>query len=194
MRLRVIGIVCGVALTACGTTSAPSGPALPHSGAPSVVHPLDGTALAQDPCGAMTQDEADATLGGTVLNTAPNTPTTGQETGCAWTLDEGLGTVVAGPSVNIAEGLSTSFQASQAAVAAGKPPTVKELPAVEGYPTVQSTENAEGPGVCVSMTGLSDTQLYVVKVQMGDRNPGYADPCGLAVKVAALAVDKVKDE
>lgn len=209
MRRRVAGMMlaCGFALAvaACGgsTPSNPpppstsSGVALPYAGAPNVASPLDGTPLVHDQCSAMTPAEAAQTLGGTIKKTTPNAGTiltAGGETGCDWSLNEGLGGVVAGPTVNNPYGLSGTYKASQSAVAAGKQPTFKEMSPVDGYPTVQYTEGFGGNGVCITDTGISNSQDYIVKVELSERNPNYADPCGLGAKVAALAIKKLKGE
>lgn len=208
-RALVTVLTCGLALsaTACGgaaqvsnpTPPAPTsiGVALPYAGAPNVANPLDGTPLVNDGCSAMTLTQASQILGGTIKRTVPNSGTimtAGGETGCGWDLNEGLGGVVAGPTVHNPYGLSGTYKASQSAVAAGKQPTFKEMAPVEGYPTIQYTEGFQGNGVCITDTGISNSQDYIVKVDLSERNPNYADPCGLGAKVAALAIKKLKGE
>lgn len=176
--------------------AATSGPVLPYGGAPDVVNPLDGAPLVKDPCRALTAAEAPGVLGASVESAKPNAATVtsmlGGEAGCDWRLADALGGVVAGPTVNEPYGLSSAYKGNQTKIALGGKPTIKELPAVEGYPTVQSTEGFDGTGVCITLTGLSNTQLYVVKVDLSGRNPNFSDPCGLAERVAGYAIDKLK--
>lgn len=134
------------------------------------------------------------TLGGQIKTVDPSSGNIDSDDGCGWVFADGLGTVVAGPLPSTTEGLTSDYRSNSLVTAGGGQPTVRELPAVEGYPAVQSTLGYDGDGSCILIVGLSNTQVYGVKTGLGPRHPYYKDACGLASKVAAFAIQYLKTQ
>ncbi|NKQ55415.1 DUF3558 family protein [Amycolatopsis sp. K13G38] len=211
MRYRTLTatVAAGAALTAitaCGSnavsgqsstttsSSAASSTALPQGGAPNVTNPLDPAPLLKDMCAAPSQAQIE-TLGGPVKQVRPNSglvQTTGPNEGCAFVFANGLGVIGGGPGQSVKYGLTEFYRGNAADVSQGKPPSLRELPAVDGYPTIQSTFGYEGPGDCITATGLSNTQVYFVKTQLGPDNPYYPKPCDAAAKMTDFAIQYLK--
>ncbi|NKQ55413.1 DUF3558 family protein [Amycolatopsis sp. K13G38] len=171
-----------------------AGAALPQGGAPNVANPLDPAPLLKDMCAAPSQAQIE-TLGGPVKTVRPNNgmvATTGPNDGCAFIFTNGLGGIVGGPGRSVKYGLSEFYRGNAADVSQGRPPSLRKLPAVDGYPTIQSTFGYEGPGACITATGLSNTQVYFVKTQLGTLNPYYNQPCDAAAKMTDFAIQYLK--
>lgn len=176
------------------SSAAASSTALPQGGAPNVAKPLDAAPLLKDMCAAPSQAQIE-TLGGPVKEVDPNfgmVATSGGNNGCGFIFASGLGVIVGGPGQSVRYGLTEFYRASASAVAAGQKPTIRELSAVDGYPTIQSTQGYEGPGACITVTGLSNTDVYFVKTQLGTPNPYYQNPCDAAAKMTDFAIQYLK--
>jgi uncharacterized protein DUF3558 len=187
------GTVAGQPSTATSSAAASSTP-LPQGGAPNVANPLDATPLLKDMCAAPSQAQIE-TLGGPVKTVRPNNgmvATTGPNEGCGFVFANGLGVIVGGPGQSVKYGLTEFYRASASAVAAGQKPTIRELPAVDGYPMIQSTQGYDGPGLCITATGLSNTEVYFVKTQLGTPSPYSQNPCDAAVKMTDFAIEYLK--
>jgi hypothetical protein len=145
-------------------------------------------------CAAPSKDQI-ATLGGPVDEVDPDSgmvATTGPNHGCAFVFPGLLGAIVGGPGQSVKYGLTEFYRANANDVAAGQKPTLREMPAVDGYPTIQSTQGYEGQGACIMVTGLSNTQVYFVKTQLGSANQYYQTPCDAAAKMVDFAIQYLK--
>jgi len=204
----VVGAVATCAIMSvvagCGSDMASGGPlpsasssassGLPQDGAPNVTDPLNLAPLIQNHCAAPSSEQIQ-TLGGPLRLTDPDSgfiSAGGPNTGCGWVFTDGLGQIVGGPVTSVQNGLSEFYGANADAAASGGLPTLRELAPIEGYPAIQSTEGYEGDQSCVLLVGVSNTQVYGVKIFVSERHPDYKDPCGLASKVAAFAIQYLK--
>jgi uncharacterized protein DUF3558 len=153
---------------------------LPFAGAPKVSDPLDTSRYEQDPCQALTADRAQSL----------NLPPTGETmenvalgNGCEWKNPETRGVVNIVFIVDDPRGLSPEYEA--------KNQDFKELPEIEGYPAI-TRDGADEFGGCTIVVGAADDMAFESIVQLSQANIGKKDPCEVAVQVAGLALQTMK--
>ncbi|MFC9250569.1 DUF3558 domain-containing protein [Amycolatopsis thailandensis] len=159
---------------------------LPRDGAPAVSQPITNTAGAEtDPCSAVTTAQIEQ-IGGKVKRTVIDDVSLGKN--CGWIFEEGPSNVNAGLIVGNKEGLSSLYSKK----AQGGFVTFKPIDSIDGYPAViyGTTEGHEG--LCNLAVGIRDDLVYTVVPQLYTGNPMFADPCGMATKVAAAAIKNFK--
>ncbi len=108
--------------------------------------------------------------------------------GCKWTFNGSTGNVNAGFYVSNKEGLNGIYLQNQR----GALSTFKPHAPVIGYPSVVYSKGDEGPGSCILAVGVRDELTYTVHTQLRDGNPAMADPCAMADKLAAAAINRLK--
>lgn len=167
-------------------SSAPPSAGLPSAGAPAVANPIANTAKVEaDPCSAISTPEIEA-IGGKIKRSGPEQLTTGNA--CIWVFQESPNTVSAGLNTGNKDGLSSLYTQN----ATGGLTTFKPVDPVEGYPGVIYANGGEGKGTCTLAVGIRDDLVYTVIPLLSSSHPSYADPCGLATKVAAAAIKNLK--
>ncbi|MEU8412324.1 DUF3558 domain-containing protein [Amycolatopsis japonica] len=159
---------------------------LPRDGAPAVAQPIKNTAgVETDPCSAVATAQIEQ-LGGKVKRTVVDDVSLGKN--CGWIFEEGPSNVNAGLVVGNKEGLSSLY----AKKAHGEFVNFKPIDSINGYPAViyGTTEGHEG--LCNLAVGIRDDLVYTIVPQLYTGNPMFADPCGLATKVAEAAIKNFK--
>ena len=177
--------------TAPGTAEPPAEepPAnLPAEGAPRVEHPLDTTRYQQDPCQALTGEQA------TEFAVVDQGTVREGELGliCEWRSprDE-LGKLSISSLDGNRDGLTAAYRAHQA----GKYELFEELPEIEGHPAVvYGQTNDRETGNCAVLVGTTDELAFEFAVQLSLANVGSVDPCDMAVQVAGVALRNMKGD
>ena len=169
--------------TAPPTTS--SDQELPFAGAPKVDNPLDATRFRQDPCQALTQNQAQSL--GLPASGAPRDMPLGNA--CEWRKSGSTGSATVHFLDRNANGLSAEYQANED----GKYAYFNVLPLIEGYPAV-ATDIVDGRdgGRCTVVVGVSDKLAVEFPISLALDSIGNTDPCETAAKVAGLALQTMK--
>jgi hypothetical protein len=160
---------------------------LPSHGAPKVDDPLDTTRFQQDPCLALTAEQAQDEL---------NLPPQGEPEeialgkGCEWFNPDTRGRVIIGFLTGNPRGLSGFYDAKQQ----GKYAYFNELPPIEGYPAIAiDIEDRRPRGICIVDVGVTDQFVFDVYLQLSQANVGNVEPCELAAEVAGKALRTMKE-
>ncbi|GAB3703277.1 hypothetical protein GCM10027598_02240 [Amycolatopsis oliviviridis] len=197
MRFRLVSILAAACVLTAGCTgetggkTEPSIPnsdttALPRSGAPKVKSPLKSEMLANEPCSAATDTEIEG-LAGKVKSSKVEQIAGGPT--CSWILADLAGSINGGLNVSQPEGLSHLYSLKQQGSGVT---TFKPLPDIAGYPAVVFANGGEGAGNCNLAVGIRDDMMYTVVTALFDDSPAYNDPCGTSVKLAELAIQRLK--
>ncbi|ANN14351.1 hypothetical protein SD37_00885 [Amycolatopsis orientalis] len=167
-------------------TGAPSPTGSSSAGAPAVKDPITNTAAVEaDPCSAIPAAELEA-ITGKIKRSRTEDMTAGK--GCTWVLELSPNTINAGLVTGNKEGLGTLY----AQHAAGSLTTFKPVDPIDGYPAVVYANGGEGKGNCTLAVGVRDDLVYNVIPRLSNEHPSFADPCGMATKVAAAAIKNLK--
>jgi hypothetical protein len=70
--------------------------------------------------------------------------------------------------------------------------TFKPVAPIEGYPAVIYANGGEGNAVCTPAVGVRNDLVYTVSPQLRTGNPYLSDPCGIAAKMSAFAIQHLK--
>ncbi|ANN21480.1 hypothetical protein SD37_00905 [Amycolatopsis orientalis] len=188
-------IATSVTLSGCGNeppvhstppTLPMSSARLPSSGAPAVPEPIyNTTTVEKDPCSAVPNAEIEE-LGGKVERSRTVDLSVGLS--CSWLFFEAPSTVSAGLAVGNKDGLSALYAQN----AAGGLTTFRPVAPVAGHPAVIYANGSEGKGTCTLAVGIRDDLVYTVTPHLSSGNPMLTDPCGMATKVAAAAIENLK--
>jgi hypothetical protein len=160
---------------------------LPFAGAPKVKNPLDTSKYEQDPCKALSAEQAQ------YLNLPP-TGTVDDEvalsTACEWKNPTTHGYVRILFLVGDPRGLSPDYELNQK----GKWAYFEALSDIEGYPAIARDGSDErDSGYCVVMVGVADDMAFGVSLQLSQANVGRKKPCAKAAEVAGLALKTMKE-
>ncbi|GAB3703267.1 hypothetical protein GCM10027598_02220 [Amycolatopsis oliviviridis] len=151
-----------------------------------MTEPITATAAFEaDPCSAVPTAEIEA-IGGKIKNSRLEDLTMGNA--CSWVFQNSPNTVSAGLVTGNKDGLSALYAQS----ATGGLTTFKPVDPVAGYPAVIFANGGEGRGTCTLAVGVRDDLVYTVIPRLSDYHPSFADPCGMATKVAAAAIKHLK--
>lgn len=203
-QLRIRGIAVGVisAITVLfaagcgggGTTntttptstsqSAGNGATTAH-GAPKVKSPLAWESFKAAPCSVITTEQL-KTIGvpGVTGKVNPSAP----GPACIWQGDVTSSRVT--PGVGFpegGEGLDTVYERKSTYQ------LFEPQPDVQGYPALlASNADLRTSGDCALVVGITDSQIASFTVQMGNKAPRYADPCGLLTEIANQVITNIK--
>jgi uncharacterized protein DUF3558 len=168
-----------------GPTSTSSGRELPFAGAPKVDDPLDTNRFQQDPCLALTADQAQSlTLPATGK---PRTMSLGKA--CEWNNPNDTGSATVHFLDQNPYGLSAEYQAHNDGTTAFFEP----LSPIAGYPAVVTGNvDARDQGLCTVVVGVSDKIAFEVPITLSLANIGQKDPCASAAMVAGLTLETMK--
>ena len=159
---------------------------MPFAGAPEVDDPLDTSRYEQDPCKALSAEQAQE------LNLpAAGKPTDDEVlgTGCDWFNEESRGEVQIVFIVDDPRGLSPEYEANNR----GDWAYFDELPRIEGYPAVaRSRLDDRDNGRCTVVVGVADDMAFETVLRLSDANVGHRKPCEVASDVAGKALETMK--
>ncbi|MFI9449009.1 DUF3558 domain-containing protein [Amycolatopsis sp. NPDC052450] len=197
MRARLVSVLAVATVLAAGcngetggkaepSTPTPDATALPRAGAPKVATPLKTEKLTNEPCSAATDAEIEGIAG--KLKSSKVEQIAGGPT-CSWVLADLAGSINGGLNVSQPDGLSHLYALKQQGNGVT---TFKPLPDIAGYPAVVYANGGEGAGNCNLAVGVRDDMMYTVVTALFDDSPGYSDPCGSSVKLAELAIQRLK--
>lgn len=174
------------ASTASSTAPPNSEDDLPSHGAPKVDDPLDTRRFQEDPCLALTTEQAQDEL---------NLPPRGEPEdialgkGCKWFNPNTRGQVNIGFLTGNDRGLSGFYAANQR----GEYPYFIELPAIEGFPAIASDIiDSRSTGYCIVVVGVTDQLTVDFALQLSQANVGKREPCTYAAEVAGKALRTMK--
>jgi hypothetical protein len=199
-RKAIVGAVLlvGLTLSACSDSTTGSGTPSPGSSspdsptgtssaalsAPKVSNPLDVTKFEANPCGLLSDAQANQIL--TVTRTLVSPGATDSPI-CAWKDENGA--AIALGMVGGNGGLGTMYRQHTAS----SPGYFEPVPDIEGYPALlASVADLRSKGSCTVSVGVRDDEVMVVNMDWAVQAPGQADPCQLAQKAAGLAVTTIK--
>ena len=166
--------------------STSSGQQLPFAGAPKVHAPLDTGRFQQDPCRALTTEQVQS-LDFPPVGEARDAPF---GKACTWSNRDTGGRATVHFLDRDPRGLSAEYQAHED----GKVAFFDELPLIEGYPAIVSNlEDDRSIGRCTVVVGVSDQVRFEVPIWLSQVNIGTKDPCEIAVMVAGLALQTMKE-
>lgn len=148
-------------------------------------NPLDTTSFQQDPCLALTAEQAQSlTL---PAEGKPRDMPLGN--GCEWNNPNDTGSVTVHFSDRDPRGLSAVYQAHED----GKYAYFEVLPPIEGYPTVAiDVIDDRDSGRCTVVVGVSDEITFEVPITQSLENIGVKDPCEVAILAAGMALQTMK--
>ncbi len=155
------------------------------SAVPSVMKPLDLTAVLGDPCTSLTPAQATGYLGDPVDIDVRTQNSSGPS--CSWRsgMRSNAEIVITYPRVTD-EGLTAIYRNKDAHV------YFDEVPAVNGYPAVSygGVDNRD-EGECLITVGTSDHDYLNADVYLGDSSVGRVDPCEAAHAVASDVIGNI---
>jgi hypothetical protein len=195
--LAVLAVATGCTVTSEGTprptssdsanteTSADS-EALPSDGAPKVENPLDVSHFEENPCDALTSEDAKEL----------NVPATGEQSGdaigetCHWRNSQTRGflsiTFLSGEK----RGLSSVYREAKEV----KFPYFESIDDVEGHPAAAySTAEEKATIDCAVAVGVTDQLAFIAHVALSDANIGQKDPCEMAAKAARMMMRTMRE-
>jgi hypothetical protein len=166
-------------------SSTDGGQELPFAGAPKVDNPLDTTRFQQDPCQALTPEQAQ---GLTFPPTGePREAPLGKA--CTWTNPETEGLVEIHFSDRDPRGLSAQYKVKDEYA------YFVELSLIEGYPAIAADVVEDRDiGQCTVSVGVSDETTFSVAIRLSQVNVAEKDPCQTAAMVAGLALQTMKKD
>lgn len=205
-RTKIIAGICVIAAAAGGCSRGlPSGsppttpqdsraansnpqPSVPFAGAPKVPAPLPDSALAGDPCTALTPQQVKDALGDNVNQKRHDISGIGPS--CYWSADTGAAVAVT-LDTQPRHGLSGLYANVQP-----KAEVWKVLPAIQGFPAVANVTPSGGAPdrYCSISVGLLDTATVDVGLFLGDSKIGKIDPCNVASRAADAAVSTLRQK
>ncbi|WP_037307301.1 DUF3558 domain-containing protein [Amycolatopsis orientalis] len=189
-EVLVAGAVA-LAVVISGCSDRNSGVSVPTSapstvGVPAVTDPISNTAKAEaDPCGVLSAAEIES-IGGKVKRTRTEDLTTG--VACTWVFEVSPTTVSAGLVTGNKNGLRSLYESN----ATGGLTTFRPVEPINGHPAVVYANGGEGQGTCTLAVGIRDDLVYTIIPRLSSDHPSFADPCGMATKVAAAAIKNLK--
>jgi uncharacterized protein DUF3558 len=146
---------------------------------------LDTDRFPQDPCQALTADQARSL--GFSPEGKPRTAPLGKA--CTWENPESRGLVEIHLLDGNPNGLSGEYQANKD----GKYAYFNPLPPIEGYPAVTTDiVDDRAAGRCTVVVGVSDEVTFEVPIRLSTVNVGHKDPCQIATMVAGMALKTMK--
>ena len=158
---------------------------MPFAGAPKVNDPLDTTRFQEDPCQALTADQAESLA----------FPPTGKPqdmafgNACEWRNPDTRGAATVHFLDRDPYGLSSEYLAHED----GRTELFVVLPPIEGYPAVVNNVVDRRPtGACTVVVGVSDEIRFEVPIRLSPENIGKKDPCEIAAMVAGMALQTMK--
>jgi hypothetical protein len=200
VAVAVVAVVAGCTTTSAGSplpapgggpsenSSAPSSEAVevPYAGAPKVEDPLDTARFQQDPCQALTAEQADI-----LYVRFPGEPGEGPlGKTCEFRGQDDERALVDVRSLDkYPYGLSATYQAEKD----GKWAHFEALLPIEGYPAVayDGVDQRETGG-CVVDVGTSDEVAFEISLQLSTKNIGKKEPCATAAMVAGEVLRTMK--
>lgn len=175
------------------TSEAPSNPPdepssgdLPSDGAPKVEKPLDAGRFEQNPCDALTAEDAEAL----------NVPAAGEPTevafgkGCRWRNKQTQGVVGIQFFSTDERGLSSVYQEAKRSDF----PYFEPIADIEGLPAVAyDPETAKPTGGCSVAVGVTDQLAFTVQLDLSSANTGQKDPCTVAAQAAGMMAKTMRE-
>jgi hypothetical protein len=171
--------------TSVTTTASNTSPQLPSDGAPKVDNPMDAAKFREQPCLALTQQQA------TQLNVGfPGKQRQGPlGQVCDWETPQDSGLIDLQWSDKNPRGLSAEYKANKD----GKWAYFKELPPIEGFPAIAAdATDGRQRGECTVAVGVSDQYSFALGLVQSRSKVGTADPCDVAVQVAGMVLTTMK--
>ncbi|MGB3437576.1 MAG: DUF3558 domain-containing protein [Actinophytocola sp.] len=159
---------------------------LPYAGAPEVEDPLDTGRFEQDPCLALTSDQA--------AELEVGWPGESREAplgkACTWRSEnDSRALVEVASQSNYPHGLSAVYKREED----GKWAFFTVLKPVDGYPVVGYGQvDQRDTGGCRVEVGMSDEIAFDVVLQLSAGNVGKKEPCETAAVVAGMVVETMK--
>ncbi|WP_332307213.1 DUF3558 domain-containing protein [Saccharomonospora marina] len=164
--------------------SSVGGSGLPHSGAPAVADPLPESALAGDPCQALTEQQVKDALGDGGSRDREGENAVGPF--CRWHDLATGGGVRLSFSVKTRQGLSAYYANTRPQMA-----VFRDAGPIGGFPAVEY-KTSENDVLCSVAVGLADEYALDVAVTLSRRNVGKVDSCEPAKTIATWAVGNLK--
>jgi uncharacterized protein DUF3558 len=163
-----------------------SGDDLPSDGAPKVENPLDLSHFEENPCDALTAEDA-----GTL-----NMPLPGDQTGdslgetCHWRNNETRGSVFLNFLPGDKRGLSSLYREAKGSDF----PYFEPIEEIEGQPAVAYNPDVDEPTIdCTVAVGVTDQLIFSVRVSLSDANVGKKKPCEVASDVAGMMLKTMRE-
>ncbi|MGB3441835.1 MAG: DUF3558 domain-containing protein [Actinophytocola sp.] len=199
LRIAIIA-VSAIGLAACTTTAAgnpipdqvksghaptseppstdenPPGDELPSDGAPKVENPLDVSHFEQNPCDALTPQQAN-TLNVEATGTRADT---NFGNGCMWRNPETGGSAIISFLSKAKRGLSDTYRSNKN----GEFKYFEPIDDIEGFPAVAWDTDSESPtNQCSVTVGITDQLSMQTLTELSSDNIGQKDPCEVGVTV-----------
>lgn len=159
---------------------------LPSDGAPKVENPLDVSHFEENPCDALTPEDAKEL----------NIPATGEQDGdasgerCLWYNSETRGSLSVGFFSGDKLGLSGVYRDAKD----GKFAYFEPIDDIEGYPAIAYNPDAEDPVIdCGVVVGIADQLAFMARVDLSDANIGQRKPCEMAAKAAGMMLRTMQE-
>ena len=157
---------------------------LPKNGAPDVANPLDASMLRDQPCKAVTDQQAEK-LPGKLSDTAT------RKDGCVWSYDGDLfrlGAINGDLEVDNPEGLSSYYGDFD-----DDDTKVNPVDPIKGYPAIYFDIGTQDPGNCVIKVGIRNSLVYTSHAVLDSEHPSYDEPCEVAREFTEIAIENLKE-
>ena len=176
----------GVESSAPPETTDPEVNELPYAGAPAVTDPLDTERFQQDPCQALTANQADTLK----VRFPGNLRDSSLGKACEFRVStDRLALVEVASLDENPHGVSAIYRAEED----GKLKLFDPLEPIEGYPAVAyGVVDERDTGACSVVIGVSDEIAFEIALQQSEANIGIKDPCETAAMVAGMVVETMK--
>ena len=196
LALAVLVMAAGCTVTSAGTPRPASTEAtsddpagsegLPSDGAPKVEDPLDVSHFEQNPCDALTPEDAKEL----------NVPVTGEQGGdafgetCNWRNSQTRGYLSVSFFSGDPRGLSSVYREAEGVGW----PYFEPVDDIEGHPAAAfSTSEAKPTITCVVVVGVTDQLVFTTHVSLSDANIDKVDPCEMAAKAAGMMMRTMQE-
>lgn len=158
---------------------------LPQNGAPAVSDPLDTESIDDDPCVAMTDDQAEDFPGkfsGTSIKSGS----------CLWQYDGdeygNFASIGGSLELNNHDGLTKYYGDIDEDIE-----KVEPVDPVHGYPAIHVDLKAKTDGNCLIKVGVRDDVVYDSLAILEREHPSRDSPCDVAREFAGVVVDNLKE-
>ena len=160
---------------------------LPSDGAPKVENPIDASHFAENPCDALTPDQASG------LNVEPEgtRSDTAFGPGCAWRNPDTGSNFHFGVLTKTKRGLSDTYRSNES----GEFTYFDPIADLEGFPAVAFDTDEKKPTIqCSVVVGLTDELTIQTLTQLSRANVGQRDPCEAAIMATGETMKTIKAE
>lgn len=158
---------------------------LPSDGAPKVENPLDASHFEENPCDALTPDQANELN----VSTTGTRADTSFGKGCLWRNEETGGATAIGFLSTVKRGLSETYRS----YSKGEFEYFEPIEDLEGFPAVAWDTKSENPtNQCSVTVGVTDQLTLQTLTELSRENVGEKNPCEVGLLATSEMLTTMK--